>query len=75
MSWAPDKGDQDWQVLQYLRKNYPDIKFLVVGEQNGATDSKDFWNNAQLSQPEDLQKVNQYLKTFDLIDEQIYLVK
>ena len=75
MSWAPDKGDQDWQVLQYLRKNYPDIKLLVVGEQNGATDSKAFWNNAQLSQPEDLQKVNQYLKTFDLIDEQIYLVK
>lgn len=75
MSWAPDKGDQDWQFLQHLRKNYPDIKLLVVGEKNGATNSPAFWQHAKLSQPAELQKVNQYLKSFDLIDEQIYLAK
>ena len=74
MSWAPDKGEQDWEVLQHLRQHYPKLKFLVIGEKNGATDSKAFWDHAELAQPKDLQEVNQYLKTFDLIDEQIYLV-
>lgn len=75
MSWAPDKGETDWKVLQLLRQDYPDIKFLVIGEKDGATNSKKFWQEAQLSQDEDLQKVNQQLHSFDLIDEQIYLVK
>lgn len=75
MSWAPDKGETDWEVLQLLRQDYPDIKFLVIGEKDGATNSKKFWQEAQLSQDEDLQKVNQQLHSFDLIDEQIYLVK
>lgn len=74
MSWAPDKGAQDWQLLQNIRQNFPDLKLLVIGEKNGATNSKAFWQHAHLSQPDDLQQVNQYLKTFDLIDEQIYLV-
>ncbi len=75
MSWAPDKGESDWEVLQLLRQGYPDIKFLVIGEKDGATNSKKFWQAAQLSQDADLQKVNQQLHSFDLIDEQIYLVK
>lgn len=75
MSWAPDKGESDWEVLQLLRQDYPDIKFLVIGEKDGATNSKKFWQEAQLSQDAALQKVNQQLHSFDLIDEQIYLVK
>lgn len=75
ISWAPDKGETDWEVLQLLRQDYPDIKFLVIGEKDGATNSKKFWQEAHLSQDEDLQKVNQQLHSFDLIDEQIYLVK
>lgn len=75
MSWAPDKQETDWEVLQLLRNNYPDIKFLVIGEKNGATDSKKFWQEATLSQGPELQKVNEQLHSFDLIDEQIYLVK
>ena len=75
MSWAPDKEEVDWDVPQLLRHDYPDVKFLVIGEQDGATNSKKFWQEAQLSQDEGLQKVNQQLHSFDLIDEQIYLVK
>ena len=75
MSWAPDKEEVDWDVLQLLRHDYPDVKFLVIGEQDGATNSKKFWQKAQLSQDEGLQKVNQQLHSFDLTDEQIYLVK
>lgn len=75
MSWAPDKQETDWEVLQLLRQDYPDVKLLVIGEKDGATDSKEFWQNAQLSQDENLQKVNRQLHSFDLIDEQIYLAK
>ena len=75
MSWAPDKQETDWEVLQLLRSEYPDVKFLVIGEKDGATNSKKFWQAAQLSQDDALQKVNAHLHSFDLIDEQIYLVK
>jgi hypothetical protein len=75
MSWAPDKQETDWEVLQLIRKDYPDVHFLVIGEKDGATDSKKFWQEAKLSQDEELKKVNQQLHSFDLIDEQIYLVK
>lgn len=74
MSWAPDKQETDWEVLRLIRQDYPDVQFLVIGEKDGATDSKKFWQEAHLSQPADLQKVNQQLHSFDLIDEQIYLV-
>lgn len=75
MSWSPDKLEIDWEVLQLLRNDYPNIKLLVIGEKNGATDSAKFWQNAQLSQDQELQKVNEQLHSFDLIDEQIYLVQ
>lgn len=75
MSWAPDKQETDWEVLQLLRKDYPDVKLLVIGEKDGATDSKRFWQEAHLSQDDDLKKVNANLHSFDLIDEQIYLAK
>ena len=67
--------ETDWEVLQLLRQDYPDVKLLVIGEKDGATDSKKFWQNAQLSQDEKLQKVNRQLHSFDLIDEQVYLAK
>lgn len=75
MSWAPDKQETDWEVLQLLRQDYPEVTFLVIGEKDGATDSKKFWQEARLSQDDELQKVNQQLHSFDLIDEQIYQVK
>lgn len=75
MSWAPDKGTSDLELLKHLRANFPDLKLLVIGEKNGATNSKAFWQTAVLSQLADLQAVSAKLKSFDLIDEQIYLVK
>ena len=75
MSWAPDKDENDYQILQLLREQFPDVRLLVIGEQNGATNSKRFWNQAQLSQPADLKDVNQVLTSFDLIDEQVYLAE
>lgn len=75
MSWAPDKQETDWAVLQLIRQDFSELKLLVIGEKDGATDSKKFWQNAKLSQPDDLQQVNRQLQSFDLIDEQIYLAE
>ncbi|WP_304249528.1 SAM-dependent methyltransferase [Limosilactobacillus gastricus] len=75
MAWAPDKGDADWQVLQLIRQTYPELKLLVIGEYQGATNSQQFWQTAQLSQPDAFQPLNQALQSFDLIDEQIYLAQ
>ena len=75
MSWSPDKLEIDWEVLQLLRKDYPEVKLLVIGEKNGATDSAKFWQTAHLTQDDELKKVNEQLHSFDLIDEQIYLAQ
>lgn len=72
MSWSPDGIDIDWQVLQTLRNAYPLVKFLVIGEKNGATDSAIFWQNADLTLVPEL---NTHYQSFDLINEQVYLVK
>ena len=75
MSWAPDKQTTDWELLQAIRADYPNITLITIGEQNGATNSKAFWQNAQFVEPEATQQLNRNFDTFDLINEQIYLVK
>lgn len=72
MSWSPDGQEIDWQVLQEIRqlKNQPE--FIVIGEQNGATDSKTFWQNADLTESEPL---NRNFSRFDLIHDRVYIVK
>lgn len=74
MSWSPDKVEIDWQVLQLLRHQFPQVKLLVIGEKNGATNSPRFWKEARLSQ-DGLAAVNDHLRSFDLIDEQVYLAQ
>lgn len=74
MAWAPDRGETDLAVLNLIRHDYPDLKLLVIGEKDGATNSPDFWHTATLSQT-GLTKVNAALHSFDLIDEQVYLAK
>ncbi|MCQ2569657.1 MAG: SAM-dependent methyltransferase [Limosilactobacillus sp.] len=75
MSWAPDRETTDLAVLNLLRQSYPTLKFLVIGEYQGATNSQAFWQTAKLSQPAALQPVNAALHSFDLIDEQIYVAE
>lgn len=75
MSWAPDKQTTDWQLLQEMRKNYPELTLITIGEQNGATNSKEFWQHAQMIQSDQTVKLNRYFKSFDLINEQVFIVK
>lgn len=70
MSWAPDTSTADWELLQVIRKNYSVKKMLVIGEYQGATNSKVFWQQAKLKPV-----LATHHHTFDLIDEQVYEVE
>ncbi|MBM7616806.1 hypothetical protein JOC36_000339 [Weissella uvarum] len=72
LSWAPDTSDIDVKILAAMRGNYPEVEFLVIGEQDGATNSSQFWQVAKLTE---LTTLNQTRPQFDLIDEKIYQVK
>lgn len=72
LSWAPDTQNIDWQILTTLRNQGFTGDFIVIGEQNGVTNSPEFWQNAILSQPEIL---NQNHKPFDTIKDAVWLVK
>jgi hypothetical protein len=75
MSWSPDKLTIDWQLLQAIHDSKLDITLITIGEQDGATGSHEFWSNAHYIEQETVTKLSTHLKTFDLIDEQVYLVK
>ena len=72
MAWAPDSGEVDWQVLQFLRQNHFQGNLIVIGERNGATNSAKFWQNAQLQLVDQL---NRHHCPFDFINDQVWLVK
>jgi hypothetical protein len=74
MSWAPDTTEDDLAVLDFIRANAYrfDFDFIVIGEQDGATNSRAFWSAAKLKKVPEL---NQHHQSFDLIDEQVFLVE
>ncbi|CAK1229502.1 hypothetical protein R82265_HNDDMDAM_00542 [Fructobacillus cardui] len=71
MAWAPDTNDDDWQILQYLRSQSQPFHLIVIGEKNGATNSKQFWQEADLELNDVL---NQHYQAFDMIQDAVYLV-
>ncbi|WP_220751355.1 SAM-dependent methyltransferase [Apilactobacillus xinyiensis] len=75
MCWSPDGVDIDAQVLNKLRSIDSEIELIVIGEKNGATNSKKFWEKAQFIENKQVIKLNQHHKPFDLIQDQLYLVK
>ena len=75
LSWAPENNQIDKQILEHLRATgffTKGGKFIVIGEKNGATNSKDFWSIANL---EEIPALNKNHQSFDLIDERVYLVE
>lgn len=75
MAWSPDGLTIDWELLQQIRAlNHP-VDFVVIGEKYGATDSKVFWDNAELVDSPAVTALNAHYSKIDLIDDKIYLVK
>ncbi|CAI2618513.1 SAM-dependent methyltransferase [Apilactobacillus apinorum] len=75
MCWSPDGVDIDWRLLSAIRESGKDITLITIGEKYGATDSKQFWDNAEFIENDDVTKLNQHHQRFDLIDDQLYFVK
>jgi hypothetical protein len=74
MSWSPDKSSIDQEVLKAIRKNHNQLKLIVIGEKNGATNSKQFWLQAHYIEPDATNRLNRHHQPFDLIKDQVYLV-
>lgn len=71
MAWAPDQGQKDWEILQWLQQVGWSGEFYVIGEKNGATNSSRFWQEAQL---ELLPALNLHHQPFDFIKDYVYRV-
>ena len=75
MCWSPDGVPIDWQLLQTIRQSGKDIPMIVIGEKNGATNSKQFWHHAHFITNDRIKKLNRHHRSFDLIHDHVYLVK
>ncbi|WP_353989941.1 SAM-dependent methyltransferase [Pediococcus argentinicus] len=75
MSWSPDGVPIDQEVLATMREKLPDATLICIGEQNGATNTSDFWKQVKLVDPEATKTLNQHYSNFDLIHDQVYLIK
>ena len=73
LAWSPDREDIDYRVLQKVREL--GVNFLVIGEKYGATNSKEFWGNAKLVDDPRIDELNKYYSRYDLVHDQVYLVK
>ncbi len=72
MSWAPDTDTSDVTILSALREKQFTGDFIVIGEKNQATNSKKFWQIADLTISKTL---NQHHQQFDFIHDQVFIVK
>ncbi|CAJ2233561.1 hypothetical protein [Companilactobacillus paralimentarius] len=73
LAWSPDREDIDVKVLRKIREM--DVNFLVIGEKSGATNSKEFWSTAKLIDDPRIDRINQFYSRYDLVHDQLYLVK
>lgn len=73
IAWSPDREDIDYKILQAVRKL--SVNLLVIGEKYGATDSKEFWDDATLVDDPRIERINQKYSRYDIVHDQLYLVK
>lgn len=75
LAWSPQHANSDWLILNYLRAHdffVHSHELIVIGEKNGVTNSKKFWQQAQLSVPTTL---NKNWPQFDLVKDQVFSVR
>ncbi|MCF6515272.1 SAM-dependent methyltransferase [Lactobacillus sp. S2-2] len=75
MCWSPDGIEIDVELLEAIRNYHRDIPLIVIGEKDGATNSKKFWNIANFIDDAKINELNNYYSHFDLIQDKIYLIK
>lgn len=72
MEWSPDGVLIDEEIRQFLRTVDWPGELLVIGEKDGATNSTQFWQNANLTV---VKKLNINHQPFDFIMDQVFKVK
>ncbi|MEJ6400074.1 SAM-dependent methyltransferase [Nicoliella lavandulae] len=75
MCWSPDGVPVDWELLQAIRKSNHHIRLIVIGEPNGATNSKAFWQNAKFIDNDEVKRLNRHHQPFDLIHDQLLIAE
>lgn len=74
MAWSPDRDANDVHFLFTLRHCFPQLRFFVIGERNGATNSALFWQLARFVPDRRLLPLNRAYPQFDAINDRIYLM-
>lgn len=71
-SWSPNFGQNDIEAIATWRKYSHAPHLLFIGEQNGATNSPEFWHHNWFKHTQALTEINQSFSSFDFIDEKVF---
>lgn len=74
MSWSPNGVPIDNVILEQLRQMPVRPVLLCLGERFGATNSTEFWQNAQYHNDRRISQINRYLRPFDLMRDRFYWI-
>ena len=73
MAWSPDKDPNDVRFLHIMQHYFPTKQLFVIGERNGATNSRLFWRQASdRSRDRRLFALIRAFGHFDAIHERVY---
>lgn len=73
LAWSPDRDDIDNEVLKKIRTY--GLMLICIGERYGATNSKEFWDNAEIVNCKAIDKLNSIYSHYDLVNDKVYLIK
>ncbi|WP_125568010.1 hypothetical protein [Companilactobacillus insicii] len=73
LAWSPDRDDIDNEVLKKIRTY--GLILICIGERYGATNSKEFWDNAEIVDCKAIDKLNLIYSHYDLVGDKVYLIK
>ena len=71
-SWAPNFGQSDMKAVSAWQKYNKSSHLLFIGEQDGATNSREFWDRHWFKKTPELAEINHSFQNFDFIDERIF---
>ncbi|ABX27295.1 SAM-dependent methyltransferase [Lactobacillus helveticus] len=71
-SWSPNFGKSDIAAIDTWHKCSNAKHFIFIGEEDGATNSPEFWQNNWFKQTAALKAINDSFQSFDFIDERIF---
>lgn len=73
LAWSPDREEIDFEILEKIRKT--ELKFFLIGEKYGATNSKKFWDHAKIISDQRIDELNQVYPQYDLVHDKIFLIQ